>query len=66
MSFGEPAMNDDLTLRDCTPADAAIIAELYNESIIAGNATMDDEPKTAEEIRAQIEKFGARETILLL
>lgn len=49
------------TLRRAGPGDAASIAAIYNESIDAGNATMDDRPKTAEEIRAQIEGHGERE-----
>ncbi|MEM9594045.1 MAG: N-acetyltransferase family protein [Acidobacteriota bacterium] len=53
------------TLRDCSLDDAAAIAEIYNESILAGDATMDTEPKTAESIRRLIQGFGPRETILV-
>lgn len=57
---------DDLVFRDATPADAAAIAEIYNASIAAGGATMDQEPKSAEDIREQMAAFSPRETILLL
>ena len=52
--------------RKATPRDAAVIAGIYNESIRAGGATMDDKPKTESEIRGQIESFGKREMIVLL
>ncbi len=55
-----------LTIRDAIPDDARVIAEIYNESIAAGDATMDDELKTAAEIRSQIQNFTKRETFLLL
>ena len=54
------------TFRDGTVEDAAVIAEIYNESIRAGGATMDDEPKTGTDIRTQIEGFGRRELFVLL
>ncbi len=55
-----------LTIRDASRDDAAVIAEIYNESIAANDATMHDAPKTAEAIRAQMEGFGPRECFLLL
>ena len=54
-------MTGGLRLRDARPEDAAVIAEIYNESIAAANATMDDEPKTAYDIRRQVEGVGAFE-----
>jgi len=59
-------MTEGLRLRDATPADAAVIAEIYNQSIGAANATMDDEPKTAAEFRRQMEAFTDREGYWLL
>ncbi|MFQ5630894.1 MAG: GNAT family N-acetyltransferase [bacterium] len=59
-------MKNDVKIRDCTIDDAAMIAEIYNESILAGNATMDDEPKSVAKIRKWIEDFNDRETILIL
>lgn len=56
----------DSDLRRAVPGDAAAIAQIYNESIEAGNATMDDRPKSEEEIRAQIEGHGEREGYWLL
>ncbi len=54
------------TLRICSTTDAAAIAEIYNESIIAGDATMDGEPKSADYFSALITNFDPRETILIL
>ncbi|MFQ5674438.1 MAG: GNAT family N-acetyltransferase [bacterium] len=53
-------------VRDCTLADAGVIAEIYNESILAGDCTMDDQPKSEAEIRQSIQGFSKRETILIL
>lgn len=55
-----------LTIRDATLDDAAVIAEIYNESIAVGDSTMHDQPKTTEAIRAQIEGFSKREGFLVL
>lgn len=55
-----------LTFRDATAEDAAVIAEIYNASIAAGGATMDQEPKSAGDVRRQLESFSDREAILLL
>lgn len=53
-------------IREGTVADAAAIAEIYNESVAAADATMDDRPKSAEEVQRQIEGFGEREGYLVL
>jgi len=55
-----------LTIRDASFGDAAVIAEIYNESIEAHDSTMHDEPKSVEAIRAQMEGFGQRESFLML
>ena len=55
-----------LTIRDATLGDAAVIADIYSESIAVGDSTMHDEPKTAEAVRAQMEGFGDREAFLIL
>lgn len=52
--------------REATVADAAAIAEIYNESIRSGDATMDDETKSEAQVREQIEGFGKREQFVLL
>ena len=56
----------NLTIRDATLDDAAVIAEIYNESIRAGGATMDLALKTPDDIRNYIKGFDERETYLLL
>ncbi len=55
-----------LAIRDATVDDAAVIAEIYNESIRAGGATMDMSLKTRDDIRKYIKGFDERETYLLL
>jgi phosphinothricin acetyltransferase len=52
-------------IRDCVLSDAKRIAEIYNESIQAGGATMDASLKTEADISAQIAGFSDRETILV-
>lgn len=59
-------MTDALHIRDATPADAAAIAAIYNESIAANDSTMDDIPKTAADIRQQMARFNEREGFLVL
>ncbi len=54
------------TLRDVALSDAAVIAEIYNEAIRGGRATMDDELKTTEDIERMIAAFNDREIILML
>ncbi len=57
---------DGLTFRDVTVADAAAVTEIYNQSILGGNATMDQEPWSEEETKRLIKGFDKREALLLL
>ena len=59
-------MTDAPHIRDATPADAAVIAAIYNESIAANDSTMDDIPRTAADIRQQMAHFNDREVFLVL
>ena len=59
-------MNKNLSIRDATLDDEAVIAEIYNESIREGGATMDLALKTPDDIRKYIKGFGERETYMLL
>ncbi|MFQ5569148.1 MAG: GNAT family N-acetyltransferase [Rhodothermales bacterium] len=59
-------MEHQLRFRDATPEDAGTIAAIYNESVVAGDSTMDDECKTAEDIERTMAGFNDRETYLLL
>lgn len=54
------------TFREATVKDARVVAEIYNESIGAGDATMDEVAKTEGDIRRQIEGFDEKELFLLL
>lgn len=56
----------DPAVRRATHADASAIAEIYNESIRAGDSTMDDVCKTEGDIRAYMDGFDGRETYLVL
>ncbi|MCG8605695.1 N-acetyltransferase family protein [bacterium] len=51
---------------DFTTKDAPAVAQIYNESIRAGNATMDDEQKSAADILTWVQGFNDREAILVL
>jgi L-amino acid N-acyltransferase YncA len=49
-----------LSTRLATPADAAAIAAIYNEGIADRIATFETEPRTAEQIAAQLLEKGDR------
>ena len=57
---------DGLVIRDAAVADAAVIAEIYNETIATRYGTMDLVTKTPEMMAGQIRDFDSRETIVLL
>src|SRR5262249_42344660 len=50
----------DLETRLSTPADAAAIAEIYNEGIADRIATFETEPRTPDQLRAQLVDKGDR------
>ncbi|MEM6795363.1 MAG: N-acetyltransferase family protein [Acidobacteriota bacterium] len=60
----EPGAAD--ALREAREADAEAIAAIYNESILTGDATMDDQPKTAGDILGWMRAFSDRECLLVL
>jgi len=51
---------DDLHTRLATPSDAADIAAIYNEGIADRIATFETEPRTPEQLRAQLIDKGDR------
>ena len=51
---------NDLQARVATPADAPAIAEIYNEGIADRIATFETEPRTTEQLRAQLVEKGDR------
>jgi len=53
-------------IRDCGPRDYATVADIYNESIRARDATMDLSEKSEGDIRALVEGFHEREALLVL
>lgn len=58
--------NEGLTLRDATPRDAAAIAEIYNQSIQAGGACLDEHHYSEADICQLLASFDERESILLI
>jgi len=48
-------------LRAATPADADAIAAIYNETVAAGDASMDEEPRSEAHFRERLESLGARQ-----
>jgi phosphinothricin acetyltransferase len=61
-----PSDIDKLSIRRATPDDADMIAQIYNETISARINTMDLTPKTADDIRKQMDSFEELEEILVL
>jgi len=53
-------MTDGMRTRLATPADAAAIAAIYNEGIADRVATFETEPRTCEQLRAQLVEKGDR------
>ncbi|MEM9541342.1 MAG: N-acetyltransferase family protein [Cyanobacteria bacterium P01_E01_bin.42] len=58
--------SENILIRPYHPDDFDAIALIYNESIAAGNTTMECEFFNADRVRALVEKFSDRETILVL
>jgi phosphinothricin acetyltransferase len=54
-----------LHVRAATPADAAAIAEIYNQGIADRVATYETEPRSAEERRAWLESLGGRYPVVV-
>lgn len=53
-------------IRLATPADAAVIASIHNETIATRSATMETEPKTAEGVAAWMAELSDREEVHVL
>lgn len=59
-------MNEDVRVRTATPGDAGAIAEIYTESILARDSTMDTEPWTREKALGYLDNLTERETVVVL
>ncbi|RMG23502.1 MAG: N-acetyltransferase family protein [Bacteroidetes bacterium] len=57
---------EKLKIEICQPADYECVAEIYNEHILLKQSTMDQELKTAENIRAWVDKMNEREALYVL
>lgn len=53
-------------LRPATPADAAPIAAIYNQTVAAGDASMDEVPRSADAFRERLAGLAAREGFWIL
>ena len=53
-------------IESALPADYDAIASIYNEYIALGNATMEEELKTAQHIEKWVQKFHDRERLYVL
>lgn len=54
-----------VTIRRAELADAAAIAEIYNEAILTTTATFDTEPKSVEDRTRWLESHGPRHPVLV-
>lgn len=57
---------EELSIETATEAAYQAIADIYNEYILAGTATMEEEPYTTARVKAWIEGFNEREKILVV
>lgn len=57
---------DALHLRPATPADADAIAAIYNQTVAAGDASMDEEPRSPESFRQRFAALSEREGFWVL
>jgi L-amino acid N-acyltransferase YncA len=56
----EGSASGELAVRDATSADAAAVAEIYNQSIAAAGASLHEIPKTAADVRPEAGSAIAR------
>ncbi len=56
----------ELTVRDATSDDARAIAEIHNQSIAAGGATMEEGERSAADVARKLAGLDRREALLVL
>ncbi len=59
-------MSKKVEIKEASPEDFPLIAAIYNEYIMAGNATMEESLKTEKNITAWVDKFHERERLYVL
>ncbi len=59
-------MKEKANIMEATTNDYQTVAEIYNEHIRAGTATMDEAIKTADDIAKWVNKFHDREKLFVL
>lgn len=65
-SIKQPLDRDRLTVRDATVDDAGVVAEIFNETIVTQENTMDLTLKSPADMADRIQRFDEREVILVL
>ena len=55
----------DLLVRECSEDDAPAVAEIHNQSIATGEATMEEGARDAVDVRQQLASLDPRETLLV-
>jgi L-amino acid N-acyltransferase len=58
-------MTDAIQIRRAEPADAAAIADIYNEAVLTTTATFDTETKTVDERRQWLQSHDERHPVLV-
>lgn len=66
MTFTHSKMQNDLNISLAQPIDYTKIANIYNEYIQGGGATMDEVLKTATDISYWVDNFNDRERLFVL
>ena len=59
-------MSESIVLRSAVPEDADCISEIYTESILAHDSTMDTEPFSGGEMKRLLDRLGERERVFVL
>lgn len=59
-------MKEKTEILEATSSDFPLIAQIYNESISLGKATMDETLKTADDIAHWVKKFHDREKLYVI
>lgn len=59
-------MNTDVKIEECTLSQVQAIADIYNEYIKLGNATMEEKLYSADDISNWLQNFNEREKLYVL
>ncbi len=59
-------MNTDVKIEECQQSQTQAVADIYNEYIKLGNATMEEKLYSADDISNWLQNFNAREKLYVL